>query len=289
MKQDNKEKIQDSFLVDCLVIIAGTFLMAASIHIFISPSNIAPGGATGIAIILNYLTKIPIGVATLLINIPLLILAYIRLGKRFAIQTTISSVAFTFFLDVVLKPVPTYTEDVLLAMIYGGVLTGVGAGLIFLRNGSSGGSDIIAMLFKKHKPHAKTGQLVLLVDGVIILIAVWVFKNVNMAMYAILYKYISAFIIDKVIYGINEGKMVLINSVNNADEIRNYITNDLSKGVTILKSSGGYTDHSRDVLLCAVGKRAFIKLRHDILRIDPNAFIIVTETSEVIGNGFKIE
>ncbi|MGL5972890.1 MAG: YitT family protein [Oscillospiraceae bacterium] len=283
-----KDKINyKKFLIDCIFMVIGNLIYALALKVFIAPNNIAPGGATGIAVMVNYISNLPIGAITLFINIPLLIFALFLLGKIFVIKTLISIVSFTFCFDIVLKDVPIYNEDLILAMLFGGIITGIGSALIFWRNGSGGGSDTIALIVKKFKPHFKTGKLVMTIDIFIISLSVYIFKSINSAMYAIVFRVVSAFVIDKIIYGVDEGKMIIINSINKSDEIREYITKTLSKGVTLINSKGGYSKEGRDLLLCAVSNRGYISLRNAIQAIDPNAFVIVTKTSEVLGLGFK--
>lgn len=288
MKRLDSSKYYKLF-IESIYMIIGNFLFAFAISCFVAPNNIAPGGASGVAIMVNYLTSVPIGVISILVNIPLLIIAYFILGKAFVFKTLVSLISFSIFTDYVFKDLIkfSYQEDMVLAMLFGGVIGGIGSGILFIKNGSGGGSDVIALLIQSKKPYFKTGRLVMIIDFIIISVSVFVFKNINTAMYAIVYKVVISLVIDKLIYGFDEGKMIIINSVNKTDEIKDYITKTMSKGVTVINSSGGYSNHERRLLLCAVSNAAFVKLRTYIKEVDPSAFIIVTNTSEILGNGFK--
>lgn len=278
-----------SLLIDGICIIIGNALLSFSIITMMAPNNIAPGGASGVAIMINYLTSIPVGTANLMVNIPLIVAAMFIVGKEFVIKTLLSIVTFSFCADYIYKDFVFQTDDVLLTILFAGVIGGTGAAILFLRHGSSGGSDIVAMIVKKFRPHFRTGRLVLIVDLFIISASVIVFKNINTAMYAIVYKVILGFVVDKFIYSGDEGKLLIINSPNKSNEIINYITKDLKKGVTIINSSGGYSKKEINSLLCAVSNRTFITLRAGIKKIDPDAFVIITNTTEVLGLGFKKE
>lgn len=276
-----------SLLIDGVCIIIGNALLSFAIITMIAPNNIAPGGASGVAIMINYLTKIPVGAANLMINIPLMLAAVFMVGKEFVIKTLLSIFTFSFCADYLYKDFVFNSDDILLNILFAGVIGGVGSAILFLRNGSSGGSDIVAIIVKKFKPHFKTGKLVLIVDLFVIGASVIVFKNINTAMYAVVFKVVMGFVVDKVIYGGDEGKLLIINSAHKSNEIIDYITNDLKKGVTVINSSGGYSKKEINSLLCAVSNRTFITLRVAIKEIDPDAFVIITNTTEVLGLGFK--
>lgn len=275
-------------LVDILLCLLGTFVMAYGLHTFVTPNNIAPGGVNGISIIVNHLTGLSVGTMSLLINIPLLVLAVLQLGKIFVLKTAVCTVAFTLFYDYILVYFPVYTSDKFMAMIFAGILSGLGIGLVFARRGSTGGSDIVVMLIQKYNPTFKTGKISLAVDIVVVLAGALVFQNVESVMYALVNMAVGSVVIDKVIYGVDEGKLVLIVSKEKKEEVTAIFTEGLERGVTLLNGTGGFTKEDSPVIMCAISKRDFVKVRQNVLRIDPEAFVIVLDTKEVLGEGFKL-
>lgn len=280
------EKKHINIMIDYMFIIIGTAFYSLGIHIFTSPNNIAPGGVTGISTLVNYLTGFPIGLAVNIINIPLFILAVKFLGKGFTIKTLISTLLFSFFVDFVYKFIPVYKGDLILAAIFGGLLLGTGLALVFMRDGSTGGTDITNRILQKKKPHIKLGHLVLTTDIIIISIAGFVYNNIENSLYSIIVIFVATKVLDVVLYGLDSGKMVMIVS-GETEKVGRHVTSKLNRGGTILSGRGVYTDQKRDILLCAIRKNEFYKLKKMVHEVDPNAFLIVTDAGEVIGQGFK--
>lgn len=275
-----------AFIIDCLITILGTFLFACSLHIFTIPNQIAPGGITGVSTIINHLTDFPIGAVNIVLNIPIMIFGLFNLGKWFMIKTVISSVAFSIFIDYVLVNFPTYTGDEILVVVFGGILMGIGIGFVLKCGGSTGGMDIINKSILKRVPHLKIGALTLYVDLIVVAFSALAFQSVEPALYAIILLYISAYAIDKVLYGINVCKLMYIVS-EHAVDISKEIIIKLNRGVTILESRGAYTDEKKPTLLCAVRQNEYFKVKVIIKSIDPNAFIMITSANEIDGYGFK--
>lgn len=286
MLQIQNKKLQ--LPIDIAICLLGTLLMSIGLHMFVAPNNVAPGGVTGISIVLNHLTGLSIGTASLLLNIPLLVVAFFKLGKIFFLKTAICTLAFTFYVDYLLVNLPVYTNEKFLAMVLAGICSGVGAGLVFARRGSTGGTDIIVLLIQKYNPSFKTGKITMALDITVVLTGALVFQNIEMVLYAVVNMVVGSFAIDKVIYGVDEGKMVMITSKSKMDDIKGLITEDLGRGATILQGVGGYTGEDSPVLMCAISKRDFVKVRQRVLDIDPKAFMIVLDTKEVLGEGFKV-
>lgn len=276
------------FVVDILICLLGTFLLAYGLYTFVAPNNIAPGGVNGISIIVNHLTGTSIGTLSLLINIPLLVIGFFQLGKMFVLKTTICTIAFTIYYDYVLVYFPVYTEEKLMAMVFAGVTAGVGVGLVFARRGSTGGSDIVVLIIQKYNPSFKSGKINLVLDIVIVSLGAFVFQNIETVMYALISMVVGSTVMDKVIYGVDEGKLVLINSKNKREEIVQLLTEELGRGATILQGVGGYTKEDSPVIMCAISKRDFVKVRQRVLKIDMQAFMIILNTNEVLGEGFKV-
>lgn len=274
------------FALDILLTILGTSLLVFSIHTFTAPNQIAPGGVTGISIIINYLTGLPIGAINITLNIPIIIIGIINLGKRFMIKTFVSLITFTFVMDYVLVHFPVYTGEKIVAAIFGGLIMGLGIGLVFKRSSSTGGMDILNRIIAKRLPHIKLGKITFSTDMVIIAISAIAFKSVEPALYSIITLYISATALDMVLYGLNVCKLMYIVS-DKADEIAKRIMTDMNRGATIMESYGAYTNVKRPTIMCAVRQNEYIKLKKIISSVDENAFIIISSATEIVGSGFK--
>lgn len=282
------KKNYKTLLLDSLFFIAGTFLFSISVSMFSAPNNLAPGGLTGIATILHYLIRVPVGTTSLILNIPLFILGLRFIGGEFIIKSIICTVLVSIEVDATTF-LPIYDGshgNMLLAALYGGVLSGIGLALVFLRGGTTGGTDIGSRLFKLKYKHVPMGQGIMILDAGIILLSVVVFKSVDSGLYAMIELFVSARVIDAILYGSDTGKMILVIS-DKYNEISEAITVEMNRGVTLLKGHGYYTGREREVLLCAVRRPESPTLRAIVRRVDPNAFMIMCESNEVIGEGFK--
>lgn len=285
-KPDTRQEVKQ-IVIDFLYYTIGSLLYAVSVNCFSAPNNIAPGGITGLATVIHYLLPAaPMGLTILLLNIPLLITAWLVLGRTFAVRTLICTLLSTAIMDTSVSLLPIYTGDMFLVSVVGGVLAGVGLGLIFLRGGSTGGTEIVARLLERRFPHVPVGRLMLAVDAVVIVIAALVFKTVESAMYAVVLTFVSSTLIDTLVYGGLGGKLVLIFS-KQQERIAAEILQTLHRGVTKLHSRGGYSGEESEVLLCAVSRTQMYPLRRLVAGIDPTAFLIITSAEEVWGQGFR--
>ena len=272
------------FLFDTLVFILASTAFSVGINCFLANNNILNGGITGIATILNYLFDFPIGMGIFLMNVPLLLIAFKKLGVMFVFRTfwviAISSVIIDLgaFL-------PVYKNDLLLSAIFGGVLSGFSLGIIFLRNATTGGVDIIAKLIKLKHPHITLGKSIFILDAVVIITGGIIYGNLESMLYAAITVFVSAQALDYIIYGISRGATIMIIS-EKSDEIRHLIINDLHRGVTVLKGQGGYSGAEKNILLCACFDNQTQKLIKKIKSADENAFFIVTQSKQILGEGF---
>ncbi len=275
------------WVIDIALIIVGAVCYSAGIHCFTDPYDIAPGGVAGISTILNELFGVNIGLMYGLINVPLVILGFVLLGKKLMIKTLISVATITFSTDYLLVYVPVYENgDKIIAAIFGGVLMGAGLGLTYLREGTSGGTDIINKIINKAMPHVKLGVITLMVDFVIIIASMLVFKNVETGLYAAIAIFISTRVLDMILYGSYEGKMLLIFS-DSYQDIADMIMVEFNRGVTFLMAKGGYSGADKNVICCAVHKNEYAKIKRKVKDIDRRAFIIISSVAEVFGEGFK--
>lgn len=285
MQKMTGSKIWKKF-VDYLFVLAGTAIYALGVHVFTVPNQIAPGGVTGLATAVNALTGLPIGIFVSVINIPLILAGLKSLGRDFILKTLASTVFFTFLTDFAYQWIPVYQGNTLLAALFGGALIGLGIAAAFIRNGSTGGTDIINRMIQKKFPHLAIGKVVLLSDIVVIAFATFVFRELETALYAIISMFVCSKVIDSIIYGVDVGKMVMIVS-NHCEGISHAVTKELGRGGTIIPARGAYSGQEREILLCALRNNEFYKIKRLVNRIDPSAFLIVTNAGEVLGEGFQ--
>lgn len=277
-----KVSIRDVFLL-----VAGAVIYSIGTHSFIEPANIAPGGAVGIALMGNYVTNLPVGRLTLAVNLPLLILAWFHLSKKFAVSTAMACAVCSVMLDYIIAPVfPVYAGDRLMCSLYGGILVGVGMAFIFLAGCTTGGSDVIGYLMQKKYPHVSIGRALLLIDGIILSSSIFVFGNVDAALFGMISLYVQTRVIDMIIYGNDAGSQASV-VTRQPDEIAARVIQELDRTVTILPGKGAYSGKDTTVLLCTVRKSEFSRLKRIIAEEDPGAFVIVTEATQVFGLGFK--
>lgn len=268
------------------LMIAGALLFALGFNLFLRPAGIAPGGLTGIALLINYLFPIvPIGSLTLLFNIPLFLLGMWKLGGTFVRNTIFTSILLSVLLDL-LTSLPLLTIEPLLAAIYGGVFIGAGMGLAFLPNSSTGGVDIAIRVLRKKYPQLSIGQIMLLFDALVVLAAGLVYQNLNNALYAIITMYVASLVLDAILYGLNYAKAAFI-ITSHGNEVNAKIMEKLVRGTTLVPCTGGYSGCARSMILCAIKRGQIVALKEAVYAIDPNAFVILSEAHEVLGYGFQ--
>ena len=265
-------------------IMAGCLVAAASINTFVVPSSLLTGGVTGIAIIFYFLAGLPIGVQTLAYNVPLLIASYKLLGKKYTLDVVIGTLMFSFALDAT-KFLAAYTptDDLMLASIYGGIFNGLGYGIVFRMNGSTGGFDILGAIFKKYFS-MDIGSVIFGFNCLIVAIAGVLF-NVTSAMFTLICMYITSQMTNKVIDGINQRKAVLIVS-DHAKDIADGIIADIGRGVTFLHGEGAYTGVEKKIVMVVVSMTQIAKIKIIVNTVDKNAFMLFLPAGEVMGRGF---
>jgi len=294
----NEKIFSKKWFIDYLLILAGSFILAAGFVYFVTPHKIVPGGVYGIAIVVHYATAgifpfwpdgIPIGLFGLVLNIPLTIAGIKILGPRFGIKTIVGFVLTSVFIDGItyLRPVgdAALVDDVLLSCVFAGVLIGFGLGLIFKSRATSGGSDIVAMIIAKYT-HLPLGKLMIYVDSTIVLLGLIVFRDWHIPLYSWVVIYITGRAIDMTIEGADYNKALLIVSKKHVD-IKNKILNDLERGGTYLKGEGMFTGDEKQIIYTVVSRREVAVLEEYISKIDPDAFITVMNASEILGEGFQ--
>ena len=250
-KRTKAQRVQalKTFAVDTVYDVVGSILFAIGVYTFAKSADFAPGGVSGLALICNYLWDLPIGTMTLIINIPIIIISYKVVGRKFLLKSFKTMVISTLFLDLVFPLTPLYTGNSFLAAIFSGVFMGAGLALIYMRGSSTGGTDFDAVL------------------------------------YGVISTYAASVIIDKIIYGAGSGKLAIIITTDGYATAKK-IDEETGRGATLIKAIGTYSGIERHLILCACGKAEIFKVRNAAHAVDPNAFVMITEASEVFGEGF---
>lgn len=280
--------------LDYVNIFAGTMIAAIAINAFLTPSQLAPGGATGLSILINYLTKLPIGYLIFCINIPLFLLGLKVFGKNYGIKTLAGITFLSLNVELVKKLVPEidkivdYTKpgNILLGTLYGGVLMGVGLGIVIRNGGTTGGSDILAGVLNKYLK-IPIGQALMMIDSSVMLAAGYIF-GAEKALFALINLYATGIVINKIVSGTKNAKMAFI-VTSELEKVRNIIVNDLGKTGNYSKVEGIYTRKERDIITTVLRDREIHLLKELISEVDKEAFVVVTDVSDVIGRGYTFD
>ena len=276
--------------IDLLYIIAGNIICAAALNIFILPNEIALAGVSGIAVIVNHLFPfIPFGAANLGLNFPLIILAFVILGWRFVSKTVIAVIGFSVISDLFATFVTyTYTDDRLLATLLGGAVMGAGSALVLARGATGGGTEVIGWLVRRRWPHISLGKVIFAISSAVIVAGAFAFGDIGSALYAAIMTYIITRVIDGVLYGINNGKVLYIFS-NKSKVIAAAVIAELGRSASILPAKGAYSGDQQEMLMCVVRRNEMSILRRIVKEHDPKSFMVIAEAQEVYGMGWKRE
>lgn len=267
---------------ESIIVTIACIIIAFNINYFYLGNKLAQGGISGLSLILYYLTDMDISYIYLALNIPLIIVAYIFIGKEFVFKTLFATIMLTIFLKI-FGSFRGPIDDILMASIFGGGINGIAIGIIFFAGGSSGGTDIIAKIINKHYGIA-IGKILLIIDFIILSMVAFIFGKV-IFMYTLISLLVSAKMIDIIQEGIYSAKGVIIIS-NKVEELRKKIMEDTGRGLTLINAKGAYTQKEVGMLYCIVGKYQLMKVKNIVKEIDPTAFMIVNQVHEVIGKGF---
>lgn len=265
-------------------------LYAVGIALFLNPNNLAPGGISGIAIILKKMFPgLPgVGMLILLINIPILAVGIKKFGIKFILSTMYSLIVSSVLIDIlpIVFNVNGVTDNKMLASVIGGATFGLGMGLMFRLDTTTGGLDIIVKIIKQKKPHLKTGQIYFLLDVVILAASAMAFKDVEVALYAAIAIYVSTVVMDRAIYGGDEATLVYIIS-EKRELIARRMMKEVNVGATMIQAKGAYSNETTEVIMCVMKKQTLVKVRNILKQTDSGAFMIVSLANEVFGQGFK--
>lgn len=273
------------YIVKYALVVLGSALFAAGFQFFLYPNSIIVGGVSGIAMIINFLTGLPVGIMTIVLNIPLFIIAWKHFGGKFIISSLVGMMLSSLLVDIMATLDYSPTGDMLLACLIGGAIKGFGLGIIYYAGATTGGTDIIAKFVRLRFPYINFGTIVLLTDAVIIIAFAMIFDRVEAAMYAVIAMFVVSKVIDLVLYGIDNSSVCYIISENSEQLVKD-ITDKLHRGVTILSGEGAYSRRDKQVLLCVIKRTQIADIRKIIKNIDENAFFIVSDAKNVFGKGF---
>ena len=277
-----------NFLIDMVFTIIGSALVGAALSVFVEPNDIAPGGVSGLAIALAYITPIRVSIWTLALNIPLLLCAWRILGKRSLIFTLISTVLLSVFIDLSAAFLPAYTNNPLLAACCGGVVTGLGIGMLFLRGISTGGTDLLALLLKRVFPNIPSGTLLMMIDAAVVAIAVLIFRDIEVALYSAITIFITSKIVDAMAQGVDYAKVIYV-VTDRGDKVTEVLNTYTDRGSTIIPAIGGYTKDNKQVVITVTRRNVLSQTLRLIKQTDPAAFTFVMDSTEVHGEGFKLD
>ena len=272
-------------LKELIMIILGCLIMALGTAFFLLPNQLSSGGFAGITTITYYLFNLPMGTVMILLNIPLFIIALIKLGKRFFVKAIIGTGMLSMFLNL-FEGANALTSDRLLASIYGGIIIGIGTAIILRTNASTGGSELLGNIIVKFKPTARTSNMIILIDTIVVALNVIFFKEIEVGLYSAIVIYLVGQMIDIIFEGTNFTKMIFIVS-DKHKEISEKIGKDIERGSTGIYARGMYREEDRMLLWCVASRREIAQIRKIATKIDQKAFIVISNAREVYGKGFK--
>jgi len=265
--------------------VLGALIMAVGVSLFLLPNQLSSGGVSGIATITYYLFHMPMGTMILLINIPLFLLSFYKIGKSFFFKSLIGTISLSVFIDLLDKIEPL-TQDRFLACVYGGIIIGLGTAILLKVHSSTGGSDLISYVARKYNPTIRTSNIIIIIDIIIVTLNMILFKEIEIGLYSAIAIYLMGKIIDIVFEGVYFTKLILIVS-DKTEEIAKEIEEKIQRGATGLYGKGMYTNQEKLVLMCAASRRDVARVKMIARKIDPKSFIIITNSREVVGLGFK--
>lgn len=271
--------------IEVIETIIGATIMAVATSLFLLPNKLSSGGFAGIATIIYYFLRIPMGLTILAFNIPLFLFAGYKLGKRFLFKSIVGTITYSIAIDILDKLTPL-TQDSFLGCIYGGIIVGLGTAIILKADSSTGGSDLVSVLVKKYNPNIRTSNVIIIVDTIIVGLNVLFFKEIEIGLYSAIAIYLMGKMIDIIFEGIYFTKLLIIIS-NKSQEISEQILEKVGKGTTGLYGKGMYTNENKTILMCAASRGDITKVKETAKNIDPQSFIIIANAREVVGKGFK--
>lgn len=283
---NNKIKLK-KYIYDFILLIIGCAIMAISTSFFLLPNQLSSGGFTGIATITYYLLKWPVGTVVFVLNVPLFILSYFRIGKEFLIKGILGTIFLSIFIDIFDKFKPL-TQDRILGCVYGGIIMGIGMSLVLKGSSSTGGTDLLSYIIKSYKPYYRTSNLIVIIDIVIVSLNVFFLRDIEIGLYSAITIYLMGKMLDIIFEGVYFTKMIFIVS-DKYKEIAKEIEENVRRGITGLQARGMYTNEEKMMLWCISSRNETIRIKQICKRIDRNSFIVISNAREAYGIGFKRE
>lgn len=279
-----KNEIKSLFITSAGLVV-GSFIMACSTAFFLLPNKLSTGGFSGLSTIAYYLFHVPVGNAMILLNLPLFIIAFFRVGKKFFIKSVFGTVLLAVFINI-LERFPAATTDKLLACIYGGIIMGIGTAIILKVNSSTGGSDLLSYVVRSFNDRFRSGDLIITVDTIIIILSIAIFKEIEIGLYSAIAIFLMGKMIDIVFEGVNFTKVLFIVS-DKSDEIAKLIGTVVQRGSTGIYAKGMHTENDKMMLFCVGSRSEIVRIKNIATKIDNKAFIVIFNARETWGKGFE--
>ena len=282
-----KKLFGNEWVKDTLVEILGSILTGVAIYNFAVPAAFPMTGFSGLALIVYRLFHLPIGAVTIVLNIPVALLCYRLLGRQFFFRSVRCMILSSLFIDLAAPLLPQYTGSRLLAAICTGVLGGIGYAVVYMRSSSTGGSDFVVMAVKAVKPHLQLGRIIFVTDALIVTLGGILFRDFDGVIYGLIIDYIYAVVINKIMYGLNAGKLAMV-VTDFGQQVADKIDEVCQRGTTILQARGGYRGDKREMVVCACSNKDMIHVERAVKAVDPRAFTVILDSNEVLGEGFRM-
>ena len=282
-----KKLFGNEWVKDTLVEILGSILTGVAIYNFAVPAAFPMTGFSGLALIVYRLLHLPIGAVTIVLNIPVAFLCYRLLGRQFFFRSVRCMILSSLFIDLAAPLLPQYTGSRLLAAICTGVLGGIGYAIVYMRSSSTGGSDFVVMAVKAVKPHLQLGRIIFVTDALIVTLGGILFRDFDGVIYGLIIDYIYAVVINKIMYGLNAGKLAMV-VTDFGQQVADKIDEVCQRGTTILQARGGYRGDKREMVVCACSNKDMIHVERAVKAVDPRAFTVILDSNEVLGEGFRM-
>lgn len=273
------------FLITSAGLVVGSFIMACSTAFFLLPNKLSTGGFSGLSTIAYYLFHVPVGTAMIILNLPLFIIAFFRVGKKFLVKSVFGTILLSVFINI-LERFPAATSDKLLACIYGGIIMGIGTAIILKVSGSTGGSDLLSYVVRSFNDRFKSGDLIIIIDTVIIILSIVIFREIEIGLYSAIAIFLMGKMIDIVFEGVNFTKVLFIVS-DKSEEIAKLIGTVVQRGSTGIYAKGMHTDNDKIMLFCVQYRSEIVRIKNIATKIDDKAFIVIFNARETWGKGFE--
>ena len=274
-------------VIKYLAIVLGCMIYAVGFQFFMFPNNIVSGGVVGVSMIVNQLSGIPVGVMTIILNVPLFIIAWKHFGLEFLIASLFGTVLSSISVDLMAASSFVATNDPMLGAIIGAVIKGAGMGIVYYVGATLGGVDIVAKLLRQKYHHINFGTIVLIIDIVVVCLYTLIFKHLESAMYSLIGMFVVSKVVDLALYGIDNSCICYIISSKSKELTKEIISGHIHRGVTVLDGEGAYSGEKKQVIMCVIKRVQSAELRRLVRSVDENAFFIVTDAKNVFGNGFE--